>query len=263
MLTGVYTAYKKDGTMYYRSNITYKNKHISLGSYPTEELAADAYLNALKIIQTPTITPESDFTNYVLSYHKIISLLNYRDNGIYIKTPIYLRKHYFQYFLSPNTDLKFDMEDLFYYSSRTISKRGNHLFVADYGMQVSLLSRYGIKNYAVVGKDYLFVNGDVHDYRSSNLKIMVRYHGVSLSTDEMKPTYKAKIHINGDWLIGTYDNEATAAIAYNKAVDLAKKAGITKNYPVNFIEEYTSKQYAEEYTKVDISPKYVQYLEQL
>ena len=29
MPAGVYTAYKKDGTVYYRSSITHKNKHIS------------------------------------------------------------------------------------------------------------------------------------------------------------------------------------------------------------------------------------------
>ena len=28
-------------------------------------------------------------------------------------------------------------------------KRGGHLFVAEYGMQTSVLSRYGIRSYAV------------------------------------------------------------------------------------------------------------------
>lgn len=36
-------------------------------------------------------------------------------------------------------------------------RRGGHLFVADYGMQVNILNRYGIKNYAVKDKDYIFV----------------------------------------------------------------------------------------------------------
>ena len=263
MLTGVYKAVKKDGTVYYRSNITYKSKHISLGSFSTEELAADAYLNALKIIQTPTLTPESDYSNYVLSFQKIISLLNFRDNGLYIKTPIYIRRQYFQYFLDSDKDLKFDMDDLFYYSTRTISQRGNHLFVADYGMQVSLLSRYGIKNYAVLGKDYRFINGDEGDYRSFNLMIYTRYNGVSIIMEDSKEKFRAKIHINGDWVLGVYDKEATAAIAYNKAVDLAKKAGINKNYTINFIEEYSSKEYADEYTKVHISDKYLKYLSEL
>jgi len=263
MLTGVYIARKKDGTIYYRSNITYKNKHISLGSYSTEERAADAYLNALKIIQTPSIRLESDFHDFVLSFDKIVSLLNFRDNNIYLKTPIYMRKNYFQYFLNKDIDLKFDMDDLFYYSSRKISKRGNHLFVADYGMQVSVPSRYGIKNYGIIGKDHIFLNGDPYDFRSSNLKVLVRYHGVYIDTEDITYKYKSKIHIKGDWIIGSYDSEATAAIAYNKAVDLAKKYGINKNFPVNFIEEYSSKQYADEYTKIKISQNYLDYLSKL
>ncbi len=262
MLTGVYLAKKKDGTLYYRSNITYKNKHISLGSFSSEELAADAYLDALRILRETSLTPESDYNGYVLSFQKIISLLNFRDNGIYMKTPIYIRNKYFQYFLSANKDLKFDMEDLFYYSTRTINQRGNHLFVADYGMQVSLSSRYGIKNYAVLGKDYRFINGDEGDYRSSNLLIYTKYHGVSIVMKDSREKYRAKIHIKGDWVLGIYDQEATAAIAYNKAVDMAKKAGINKNFPINFIEEYSSKKYADEYIKVTISDKYLKYLEE-
>ncbi len=263
MLTGVYVATKKDGTIYYRSNITYQNKHISLGSYATEDLAADAYLNALRILRDTALTPESDYSGYVLSYQKIISLLNFRDNGIYMKTPIYIRNKYFQYFLNANKDLKFDMEDLFYYSTRTISQRGNHLFVADYGMQVSLPSRYGIKNYAVIGKDYRFINGDEGDYRSSNLMIYTHYHGVNMVMKDSKEKYCAKIHINGDWGLGTYDQESTAAIAYNKAVDFAKKAGINKNFPINFIEEYSSKEYAEQYTKIKLPSKFINYISQI
>ena len=36
MLPGVYEAYKKDHSLYYRSSITCRGKHISLGSYETE-----------------------------------------------------------------------------------------------------------------------------------------------------------------------------------------------------------------------------------
>ena len=43
MLPGVYLATKKDGTVYYRSSITYRSKHISLGSFSTEEDAHCAY----------------------------------------------------------------------------------------------------------------------------------------------------------------------------------------------------------------------------
>ena len=37
MLPGVYQAKKKDNTIYFRSSITYSGKHISLGSFDTEE----------------------------------------------------------------------------------------------------------------------------------------------------------------------------------------------------------------------------------
>ena len=45
-LPGSFQATKKDGTIYYRSSITYKNKHISLGSYSTDEEASFAYKEA-------------------------------------------------------------------------------------------------------------------------------------------------------------------------------------------------------------------------
>ena len=45
-LPGSFQAMKKDGTIYYRSSITYKNKHISLGSFPTEEESHAAYIQA-------------------------------------------------------------------------------------------------------------------------------------------------------------------------------------------------------------------------
>lgn len=36
-LTGVYTAKRKDGSTYFRASLTYRNKHISLGSYDHEK----------------------------------------------------------------------------------------------------------------------------------------------------------------------------------------------------------------------------------
>ena len=89
-------------------------------------------------------------------FWKWVILINFRDNGIYFGTPIYARTKFFYYYLSPTYVLKFDIDDLFYYSSRKIMKRNGHLFVADYGMQVNILNRYGIRNFAVPGKDYIF-----------------------------------------------------------------------------------------------------------
>ena len=36
---GVYEAISKNGTIYYRASLTYRNKHISLGSFETEQEA--------------------------------------------------------------------------------------------------------------------------------------------------------------------------------------------------------------------------------
>ena len=50
MLTGVYLATKKDKTVYYRSNITHKGRHISLGSFPSEVQAHQAYTAACELL---------------------------------------------------------------------------------------------------------------------------------------------------------------------------------------------------------------------
>lgn len=201
------------------------------------------------------------FTTHThLKFDKVISLLNFRDNGIYFKTPIYLRNNYFVYYLSKSDELKFDIDDLFYYSVRKIMRRNGHLFVNDYGMQVNILSRYGIKNYGVAGRDYYFANEDVTDFRYSNIIIINKYYGVTKYFKNEQPRYKVKIHINGNYTIGTYRSEEKAAIAYNKAVDLAKAHGIDKNFPTNYIENFSPKEYAEIYSKIKISAKYLTYL---
>ena len=261
MLTGVYQSIRKNGTIYYRSNLTYREKHISLGSFATEKEAHKAYLEGTKLLCDRSI----QLANYLhhiklLSYEKAITLLNFRDNGMYIKNPIYLKQSFFLYYLSPQTDYKFDIDDLFFYSSHKIIQRSGRLFVNEYGMQTGILSRYGIKSYAVSGIDYIFVNNDVTDYRYSNLLVINHYRGVTQLQKNGTPRYKAFIHIVGNYTIGTYDNEETAAIAYNKAVDLAKAAGINKNFQSNYLQELSAKEYANIYTNVKISRKYLHYL---
>lgn len=261
MLPGVYAAEKKDKTIYYRSNITFSGKHISLGSFDTEEKAHLAYKEAEALLYGKTsleellVAPEDH-----LSFDKKITLMNFRDNHMYIGNPIYLHKNYFSYFFSPNEELKFDIDDLFYYSSHKIMRRKGHLFVNDYGLQTSILSRYGIKAHAVSGRDYEFVNGDTSDFRYSNIKVINPYYGVSQIEKKGQIKYRTKIHIEGNYTIGTYSSETKAAIAYNKAVDLAKAAGIHKNFPENYIDSIPAKEYAEIYTKVRISNKYLEYL---
>ena len=124
MLSGAFSAKTKDGTIYYRSSLTYKRKHISLGSFPTEEEAHLAYKEGTSLLSESEITLEN-YTAYInlLDYAKAITLLNFRDNGVYIKNPIYLKQNYFLYFLAPQTEYKFDIDDLFFYSSHRIMQR--------------------------------------------------------------------------------------------------------------------------------------------
>lgn len=157
MYPGVYSAKKKDGTIYFRSSFTYKNKHISLGSFATEKEAHKAYLEANDIMNSKKKILITDYNKKtrVINFEKWVVLINFKDNGMYFKNPIYLFPKYFEYYLDndPYAPLKFDVDDLFFYSTHKIMRRGGHLFVADYGMQLNILNRYGIKNFAVPGKD--------------------------------------------------------------------------------------------------------------
>ena len=261
MLPGVYETKKKDGTTYYRASLTFKNKHISLGSSSDATVAHGMYLEGQKIATDDTITLQNFFGYIVhLSFEKAVCILNYRDNDIYIKTPIYLRKGFFLYFLTPSEPLKFDNDDLFYYSSHKIMQRNGHLFVNDYGMQYNIASRYGIKNYAVAGRDYEFANGDTYDYRYSNIIIKNKYHGITQTVKNNKIWYVAKLHINGDIIIGKYTSEIKAAVAYNKGVDFARDHGLQKNYIENYVTELTPKEYADLYTRIHISDKFKEYI---
>lgn len=250
---GVYPAVKKDGTPYFRASVTHKRKHISLGSFDTAEEAHRAYIQA-RLLLNHTESGVLDFAEpSALSFEKWVSLVNFRDNGIYIANPIYIMRKMFYYYLSPEEILKFDADELFYYSSHKIMRRGNHYFAADYGMQVNILNRYGIRSYAVEGRDYFFRNGDILDFRSSNLDIVNRYIGVTREVKRGKTVYRARIHIRGNYIIGDYDTEAEAAIAYNKAADLLKIKGLKKNFARNYIDSLSREDYAAIYAKVRIS----------
>lgn len=262
MLPGVYQAKKKDGSVYYRSSITFRNKHISLGSFSSEADAHDAYLEAAHILSHANVSLEHKiFHPRILKFDKVVSLINFRDNGIYIKTPIYLHANYFSYYLSETEEYKFDIDDLFYYSSHKIMKRGGHLFVSEYGMQTTLLSRYGIRSFAVCGRDYVFANGDALDYRYSNIIVVNRYYGVTSVVRKNKRCFEVRLHINGNHLTGVYDSEVTAAIAYNKAVDAAIAHGIKKNFPENYIPELSARDYAAIYSELKLSRKFLKYLD--
>lgn len=264
MLPGAYLAVKKDGSKYYRSSITYKGKHISLGSYSTEIEANQAYLLAGEVLRSDSMW---DIENYpdscMLSFEKWVILINFRDNGIYFKTPIYLKKYYFLYYIERDFCLKFDRDDLFYYARHKIIKRGGHLFVSEYGMQVNILSRYGIKSFAVAGRDYRFVNGDHTDFTYDNIEIINRYYGVSLVYRNGQPEYLAKIHIQGDYIVGRYKTETEAAIAYNKAALILKNKGLKKDFLLNYIDGIDEISYAAIFQKVRISKKILSYAESI
>lgn len=264
MLPGVYSATRKDGKIYYRSSITYKNKHISLGSYEYEEMAHQAYLLAGVVLADPNTYRIEDYPKKcILNFNKWVSLINYRDNGLYIKTPIYLKNKFFLYYIDKDTTLIFDIDDLFYYSRRTIMERGGHLFVAEYGMQVNLLSRYGIKNYGIPGRDYRFVNGDNTDFTYNNIELINRYYGVTRINTKGQIRYLTKVHVNGYYIIGRYSTEVEAAIAYNKATLLLNNKGLLKDFPKNYIEELDEIAYASMFQKVRISKKFLAYVDSL
>lgn len=252
---GLYKTQKKNGQTYYRVSITYHGKHISLGGYEEEACARLVYEKAWEILKTPSLSIVDYSDEYPIPFDKWVSLINFRDNGMYFSNPIYIRSRMFFYYMSPTYVLKFDVDDLFYYSSHKIMKRGNHLFVADYGMQVNIASRYGIKNHAVIGKDYEFINGDNTDYRYSNIRVFNTYQGVVPISKNGITKYKAIIHIKGNFIIGTFDTKEKAAIAYNKAADTVLKNGCTKKFHQNFIEDITASEYASIYTTISIPQK--------
>lgn len=258
-LPGVYTAKRKDRTIYYRASLTYRNKHISLGSYDNPHDAHRAYGQAGLLLRDDSISLNDYREESPLAFSKWVSLINFRDNAIYFATPIYIRPKFFYYFFTLSEFFIFDLDDLFYYSTRKISRRGGHYFVADYGMQVNIMSRYGIKNYAIEGRDYRFINGNNQDLRYENIEIINRYNGVSAVTKDGVTHYQAKIHVKGNITIGCYPTEAEAAIAYNKAVDLLKKAGVSKAYTPNYMEGMSPLAYADLYNTVKISSKIKNY----
>lgn len=174
---------------------------------------------------------------------------------MYFKTPIYIFKKFFLYFLTSERALRFDVDDLFYYSTHKIMSRDGYLFVNDYGSQTSILSHYGIRSHAVCGRDYIFVNGDHNDFRYGNIHIINHYHGVQEIQRNGRTLYKAVIHIRGNFVAGIYSSEHEAAIAYNKAVELLASKGIIRNYPSNYIEDITPIEYARIYNSVRLSKK--------
>ncbi len=264
MKKGVFQAKKKNGEFYYRCSITRGGKKISLGSYPTEDEASAAYQSAVRLYEDSEITLLNLSSQHApLSFDKAVTILNHRDNRIYIKTPIYLRQGYFSYYLKDFGELKFDNDDLFYYSSHRILVHDGHLYVNDFGMQYGILARFGIKNFAVAGRDYRFANGDDHDFRYQNIVVINRYHGVRQAEKQGRLFYETRIHLNGDYLIGRFENDSIAAVAYNKAADAAHDAGISKKFPQNYVVDFSAEEYAGTYRSIALPEKYLNYVKRI
>jgi len=255
-LKGVFRSTKKDGSVYYRASITYKNKHISLGSYDQEEIAHQAYLEAYLIICEKKYHYDNYLKTMVLPFEKWIVLHNFRDNGYYIKNPIYMHKYYFSYFLDPTHELEFDVDDLFYYSTHKIFKRDGYYFVNDFGIQMNILNRFNIRNFSVEGRDYYFKDGNPNNFRYHNVVVINKYFGVEKITKNEQVYFKTKIHIHGNYIVGKYASEEEAAIAYNKAADFIHQYKISsKHFPRNYIEKFTEEQYYNIYNTLKISTK--------
>ena len=260
-MTGAFEARKKDGTVYYRASLTYRRKHISLGSYGTEKEAAKAYTEGQSILHENNVTIENFLSvTKALDPEKAVLLLNLRDNHTYFKTPIYLRQGYFSYFVDGTRELKFSNDDLFYYSEHRILLHNGHYYVNDYGMQYGILERFGIRPWSVAGRDYLFANGDENDFRYENIIVVNHYHGVFRQDTNGVIRYETRIHLNGDFVIGRFRTEAKAAVAYNKAADLAVAAGIAKSFPQNYVSEYTAPEYADVYRSLTMPERFLAYL---
>ena len=74
--------------------------------------------------------------------------------------------------------------------------------------------------------------------------------------------YQSRIHINGDFIIGTYATENEAAIAYNKAADMLEPV-YPVSYTRNYIEDISHIAYAATYNNVKISRRLLEYIEGL
>lgn len=251
-LKGVQIINSKDKT-YYKSSITYKNKHISLGTYDNLEIAHEAYLQASEILFNKKYKL-IDFSNKLaLPFEKWVIIHNFRDNNYYIGNPIYLYKSYFCYHFDEKIEFKFDTDDLFFYANHKIHYRDNHYYIIDHSEQINLLSRYSIKNYAILGKDYIFKNGDIYDFRKLNLEIINKYNGVTKIDKDNRYVYVTKIFDNSSLLVGIYNNEIEAAIAYNKAIDLLFSLGIDKRDNKNYITSLSGREYKYLYKSIKIS----------
>ena len=87
------------------------------------------------------------------------------------------------------------------------------------------------------------------------------YHGITQTEKKGKRLFVARLHLNGDVIIGKYTTEIKAAIAYNKAVDYARDHGIQKNFIQNYIADLSAREYADVYSALKLSQTYLDYID--
>ncbi len=237
----------------YKVYFVFESNKIYLGTYPSMETAEKVLAEAKALMNAPKGPP--CFEHASLNYKKIVSLCNLRDHKKYMKNPIYLYGPYFHYYLSKDCILVFDSKDLFYFSTYRIYKRGNYLYTQDSISQQNILLRFGIPNHSVMNKDYFFKNGNPYDFRSENLVVVNGYKGVKQKLKKDKAIYIAYIHTKTNLIIGHYESEMEAAIAYNKAIDLLHEQNLNHDYTPNTIPYITKTEYQAIYDRISVSPR--------
>ncbi|ONI38134.1 hypothetical protein AN639_05805 [Candidatus Epulonipiscium fishelsonii] len=202
------------------------------------------------IVETLCNIKQAQYT--LLSFNKVVILINLRDNGTYFKNPIYTHKNYFSYYISPDIELLFDLIHLFFFATYKIYKRGNLFYTQQTFTQSSILNRLGIIPSSRANIDYKFKNDNPFDFRSHNLEILKRYYGVSRIEKDEKILYQTRISKPNTIIIGVFESEVEAAIAYNKAVDYLKSIGKQYKLNSNIIIYITKQEYENIYSKIEL-----------
>lgn len=242
-----------NGKTQYKLYFVFESNKIYLGTYPSIETAEKVLKEAETLMASLKGPPHFEHT--LLDYKKVVSLCNFRDHKKYLKNPIYLYATYFHYYLSKDCILIFDLRDLLYFSTYKIYKRGNYLYTQDSISQKSILSRFGIHNHSVISKDYFFKNGNPYDFRFENLVVVNNYKGVKQKVKNNQFIYISYIHIKTNLILGHYESEIAAAIAYNKAIDLLRQQNRLHDYTYNTIPYITEAEYMAIYNSISLSPR--------
>ena len=75
-VVGVYATTLKDGTPSYRASITFRGKHIALGSFNTEKKAGAVYKEASKILSDESISISSYKERLNIPFEKFVTLID-------------------------------------------------------------------------------------------------------------------------------------------------------------------------------------------